>query len=278
LGTVGAAEELEGEDTMLTFFGSELVRLRGLKGVGQSDLAAATHCTQALVSKIENAKRVPSKDFARDADAFFGSDGHLSRLWPLAIKYAYPSWFRPYVDLEKAATVIRSFETMVVPGLLQTREYAHAILAARRTNDIETLLDARLERQAILERRDPPELWAVIDEGALRRNVGDGPTMRQQMQRLLDAVEHPNVVVQVVPSGVGAHAGIGGPFARLAFPEGHKQALPVVYIDGFLRGQILADPADVRSADRAYDLLMGSALSVSNSVDLIANVMKEVET
>jgi len=266
-----AAEELDGEDTMLKFFGSELVRLRGERGVGQVELARATHSSQALVSKIENANRVPSKEFAREADEFFETGGHLSRLWPLVILYAYPSWFRSFVELEKDASVIRSFETMVIPGLLQTRAYARATLEVGRTNDVDTLLDARMERQAIFDRDTPPELWVALDERAVRLKVGDGSVMREQLQRLIDVSERPSIVVQVVPASAGCHAGIGGPFASLSFAEGN----PVVYVDGFLQGQILADPEVVRTANRTYDLLMGAALPVPATVDLIARVMKE---
>lgn len=269
---MSAAEELNDEDSMLKFFGSELVRLRAAKGVGQIDLAAATHCTQAMVSKIENAKRVPSKEFAHAADDFFGADGHLLRLWPLVIKYAYPSWFRPYVELEKQAAIIRSFQTMVIPGLLQTRAYARATLEVGRTLGVDALLDARMERQAILERPAPPELWVVLDENVVRRRVGDGTLMRDQLQRLIDASEQPNTVIQVVPFGTGIHAGIEGPFSSLTFAEGH----PVVYADGFYQGQILADLDAIKAATRTYDLLMGAALPVPASVDLIADVMKEL--
>lgn len=264
-------EELDGTDSMLKFFGEEIQRLRGERGVSQEALASACHCTRTLVTKIEGGKRVPSKDFALAADRFFETGGHLVRLWPLVIRYAYPSWFRPYVELEQSASIIRSFETMVIPGLLQTREYAHAILAAGRGKDAEGLLDARMERQAILDGPAPPELWVTIDETALRRQVGDAATMRGQLQRLLDAAEQPSTVVQVVPHTAGAHAGIGGPFHSLTFAEGN----PVVYVDGFLRGQLLAEPTEIRAADRAYDLLMGSALSVQASIDLIAEALKE---
>jgi transcriptional regulator with XRE-family HTH domain len=256
---------------MLTFFGQEVQRLRAEHDVSQQALAEATYCTRTLVNKIENANRMPSKDFARHADDFFGTGGHLSRLWPLVALYAYPKWFRPYVQLEEQASIIRSFETMVVPGLLQTRDYAHAILSARRTNDVESDLDGRMERQAIFDRENPPELWVVLDETVLRRQVGTLAVMQRQLQALIDAVERPSTVVQIVPFSAGAHAGIGGPFASLVFQEG----TPVVYVDGFLKGQLLADPAEVRAADRAYDLLMGAALPVPQSIDLIAKVMKE---
>lgn len=268
---MAAQEELDGEDTMLKFFGSELVRLRNERGVGQKELAQATHSSQALISKIENADRVPSKDFTRDADEFLQTGGQLTRLWPLVIKYAYPSWFRPFVELEKQATVIRSYETMVVPGLLQTRAYAQATLTAGRSNDIETLLDVRMERQTIFDRSPAPELWVVLEEGALRRKVGDAGVMRGQLQRLLDVSETPSTVVQVLPNDSGCHAGIGGPFATLTFEKGN----PVVYADSFIQGQLLAAPKDVRAANRTYDLLLGAALPVQASVDLIARVMKE---
>lgn len=264
-------EEQSPEESMLNFFGQEVQRLRAERNASQQALADATFCTRTLVNKIENAKRTPSKDFARHADAFFQTGGHLSRLWPLVTLYAYPKWFRPYVQLEEQASTIRSFESMVVPGLLQTRDYAHAILSARRTNDVASLLDARMERQAILEREASPELWVVLDETVLRRPVGSSAVMRGQLHALIAASERPSTVIQVVPFSAGAHAGISGPFATLSFTEGD----PVVYVDGFLKGQLLADPAEVRAAYRAYDLLMGAALSVPQSIDLIARVLKE---
>ncbi|OLZ74279.1 hypothetical protein AV521_00890 [Streptomyces sp. IMTB 2501] len=270
-------QDLEGKDSLLAFFGSEVRRLRAKKGASQDALAKATHCTRTLVNKIENAVRVPSKDFAKEADEFLDADDHLTRLWPLVILYAYPSWFRPFVELEKQAAVIRTFGPSVVPGLLQTRDYAKATLTVGRTNDVDTLLDARMERQTILERDNPPELWVVIDETVLRRKVGDDRVMREQLQRLLDLSERPSIVIQVLPFSVGAHSGIAGAFHTLTFKEGTKDAptLPVVHVDGFLRGQLLADPADFKAAARAYDLLMGDALSVQASIDLIADVMKE---
>ncbi|WP_369364724.1 Scr1 family TA system antitoxin-like transcriptional regulator [Streptomyces sp. CG4] len=270
-------QDLKERDSMLTFFGSEVQRLRGKKGVSQDALAKATHCTRTLVNKIENAVRVPSKDFAKYADAFLDADDHLSRLWPLVILYAYPKWFRPFVELEKQATVIRTFEPTLVPGLLQTRNYARATLTVRRNNDVDTLLDARMERQTILERDDPPELWTVVHENALRLRVGDDRAMREQLKHLMDMSERPSIVIQVVPCSIGAHAGIAGAFHTLTFKEGIKDApaLPIVHVDGFLRGQLLADPADFKAAQRAYDLLMGDALSVQASIDLIADVMKE---
>ncbi|MDO0912304.1 helix-turn-helix transcriptional regulator [Streptomyces sp. DT2A-34] len=270
-------QDLKEKDSMLAFFGSEVQRLRGKKGASQDALAKATHCTRTLVNKIENAVRVPSKDFAKYADEFLDADDHLSRLWPLVILYAYPSWFRPFVELEKQAAVIRTLEPTVVPGLLQTRGYARATLAVGRTNDIDTLLDARMERQAILERGNPPELWALMDEAVLRRTVGGDRVMREQLQHLLNLSERPSIVIQVVPFGTGARAAAAGAFHTLTFEEGIKGAptLPVVHVDGFPRGQLLADPADFKAAERAYDLLMSDALSVRASIDLIADVMKE---
>ncbi|KUN99010.1 helix-turn-helix domain-containing protein [Streptomyces caeruleatus] len=270
-------QDLNDKDSMLTFFGSEVQRLRAKKGVPQEALAKATHCTRTLVNKIENAVRVPSKDFAKGADKFLDADEHLSRLWPLVILYAYPSWFRPFVELEKQAAVIRTLEPTVVPGLLQTRDYARATLAVGRANGIDTLLDARMERQAILERGTPPELWALMDEAVLRRKVGDGRVMREQLRHLLNLSERPSIVIQVVPFSSGARAAAAGAFHTLTFEAGVKgaPALPVVHVDGFPRGQLLADPADFKAAERAYDLLMGDALSVQASIDLIADVMKE---
>ncbi|MGP4004178.1 helix-turn-helix domain-containing protein [Streptomyces sp. 8N706] len=256
----------------LAFFGAELRLRREAAGISQSELAKVVHCAPSLLSKIESAKRVPKDDLAVLLDSALGTDGFFERLWPVMIKNAYPAWFRPYVELEEAAAEIWSFEVQVVPGLLQTESYAGALFAPARLPNAEDLVAARMTRQHILERDNPPKLWAVLDENVLRRAVGGPLIMAQQLQRLVESAQHPHVVVQVVPYDVGAHASMDGPFAGLTLDEGPD----VVYVDGRIRGLILADPADVKEHRYAYDLIRADALSPSASIDLIASVAKEL--
>ncbi|MFJ4921066.1 Scr1 family TA system antitoxin-like transcriptional regulator [Streptomyces sp. NPDC088725] len=268
------AKELDPTDSVLAFYASDLRRKREAAGMSQRALAKAALMAPSLLNKIEAAKRLPTRELSELVDDMFGTVDHFGRLWPLVIKYAYPTWFRPYVELEEAATKIRSFEAQVVPGLLQTEAYARAVFSARRPNRdiVEEQVTARLERQRILKRDAPPELWIVLDEHVIRRRVGRVDTMAGQLEELITAAETPSTVLQIVPYDAGCHAGVGGPFSTLALDEGPD----VVYVEGFLQGQILAEPEHVKEAARAYDLLTAVALSPERSIDLIADALKEL--
>lgn len=259
----------------LQHFGHEVRLARERVGMTRADLGKQAHCGYSLVAKIEIGGRVPTLYFAETCDRTFPhSYGRFERLWRLAIKHAYPSWFRPYVGLEEAASAIRSFEVQLVPGLLQTEEYARAVLSAGRLSSqrVEALLAARLERQRILARDTPPDLWVVLDENVLRRRVAPSKAFAAQLARLIEESEKPSTVIQVLPYAAGGHAGLGGPFSILSMDEGAD----ALYVDGFARGQILADPEVVKAALRAYDLLTAAALSTSASLDLIHTTMKEL--
>ncbi len=261
--------DLDSASSMLTFYGAEQRRIRTEAKMSQARLAKLVFCTPPLLCKIEAAQRVPSEELAVATDAALNTGGHFARLWPLVIKYAYPAWFRPFVELEEQATAIRSFETRLIPGLLQTEEYARAVLAGARPDKIEELVAARLNRQRILTRDDPPRLWVIIDENALRRNLGGPTVMRGQLARLLEATEVPRIVVQVVPADVRAHPA-HHPFWTLSFDEGPD----VLYVDGFQHGELRGEPGALTEAHGTYDLLRAIALPPDASIDLIARVMK----
>ncbi|MEV6976314.1 helix-turn-helix transcriptional regulator [Kitasatospora sp. NPDC093806] len=271
---MSAAAELDPTSSVLAFYATDLRRRREEAGIAQRALAKDWHMAPSLLNKIEAAKRMPNLEMSEWADDLFGSGDHFTRLFKLVIKYAYPTWFRPYVEFEEASTFIRSFENQLVTGLLQTEDYARAVLnAGRLSHDrVEELIVARMERQRILDRDNRAKLWVVLDENVLRRHPGRPDVMRAQFQRLLDAADDPRTVIQVIPYSVGAHAAMAGPFAALTLDEGPD----VLYVDGFVQGQIIVDPADVKAADHAYDLLMATALSPDASVDLIASAAKEL--
>ncbi|GAA1216072.1 helix-turn-helix transcriptional regulator [Kitasatospora nipponensis] len=268
------ADLLDPTESVLAFYATDLRRLRLEQNVSQRALAKQALMAPSLLNKIEAGTRLPTMDLSRAADATFGTGDHFARLWKLVIRYAYPSWFRPWVDLEEAATEIRSFEIQLVPGLLQTQDYARAVFAAGRPDPAacEELVAARLERQHILGGADAPELWVVLDELVLRRHVGGPDVMRAQLEHLIAAATIPRTVVQVVPFSAGAHSGAAGAFSLLTLDEGPG----VVYVEGFRQGQILGDPADVKAAQRAYDLLTAVALPPQASIDMIAAVAKEL--
>lgn len=272
---MGYADQLDPSESVLAFYATDLRRNREKAGITQRDFAKRALMAPSLLNKIEAARRMPSRELSELCDEVFDTGDHFRRLWPLVVRYAYPAWFRPFVELEEAATVIRSFEVQVIPGLLQTPDYARAVFAPRRpdSDKLDDQVAARLERQRILTRAQPPQLWVILDENVLRRHVGTTAVMRAQLERLVAAALQPRIVIQVLPYEVGSHAGVGGPFAILTLDEGPD----VVYVDGFLKGQILAEPEDVKATGHAYDLLRAVALSPERSIDLITNVMKELK-
>jgi len=260
----------------LKHFGQEVKLERELLGLSRAELGKKASSSYSLVAKIEAGERMPSLHFAQTCDRTFPhSNGRFGRLWPLVIKHAYPSWFRPFVAMEAVAAAIRSFQVQVVPGLLQTPDYAREVLMAGRlgAQRVEELLAARLERQRVLERENPPDLWVVLDQNVLRRRIGTPKVFAAQLAKVLEAAETPSTLVQVVPDDSGAHSGLAGPFAVLTMEEGPD----VVYVDSYAQGQILADPTIVKDAMRAYDLLQAEALPPRASLELIHTTLKELK-
>ncbi|QKW52413.1 helix-turn-helix domain-containing protein [Streptomyces buecherae] len=257
------------------FLGRQLRKLRTERGWSQTELATKAHTTGAMISYVENAKRVLAPDLARDLDATFGID-FFEELCPLVLAYAYPSWFLPYVELEREAKAIRSFQSQVVPGLLQTEEYARGTLAPWRPDNLDDLVAARLTRQALFDRDEPPHTWFILDEQVLRRRIGGPTVMRDQLERLLSAGRHPRCVIQVIPEAVAAHPGLSSAFTMLSFDQGEEKKPPhdVLHVDGFSRGRTALDPAEVNEGARAYDLLRSYALSPEESSDRIGEYME----
>jgi hypothetical protein len=186
---------------------------------------------------IETGRRIPTLDVAQRCDEALETGGTLTRMHRLVAGEAYPAWFRPFVELEKTATSLRSWQPMIVDGLLQTEDYAQAVLRAARPHDrdevIEQLVTARTDRQAVLLRDDPPRLWVVLDEGVLTRPVGTQAVMAAQLDRLLTAGRYPWVTIQIMPLSAGAHPGLLGPFVIAGFASGPD----IAYLDNALTGQ-----------------------------------------
>ncbi|MEV0275961.1 helix-turn-helix transcriptional regulator [Streptomyces sp. NPDC050610] len=267
--------------SLLGFFGSRVLKLRNAHGWSQTELAKKAHTTGAMISYVEHAKRVPSFDVACDLDTAFGVD-FFADLHPLVIRYAYPKWFLPYVELEEQATSICVFDSQVVSGLLQTEDYARALLESGRPDKVSDLVAARMTRQAVFEREDEPRCWIIMDENALERPLGGPEVMRAQLDRLLEAGGQPRTVIQVIPRSVVSHPGLAGPFTLLGFDQeggvktGTHPPHDVLYVDGFSQGRMALDHDEVAAATHAYDLLRGYALSPQESAELIRRHMEEL--
>src|ERR1700729_1687691 len=156
-------------------FAEELRRARSAAGLTQDQLAERVGYSPSLVAHVETGSRAPSLDFARRGDEALSTGGVLARLQPFGRSEAYPAWFRDWVEVEREAVSLRWFEPLLIPGLLQTEEDARAVLAAAPPaspeEEVERLVSARMDRQAILDQAGPPLLWVILDEGVLTRPV-----------------------------------------------------------------------------------------------------------
>jgi transcriptional regulator with XRE-family HTH domain len=262
----------------LVLFGDELRHWRLAAGLSQEQLGERIGYSAAQVGAVETARRMPSDDFARRADEALGTAGALVRLLGRLKKFlrnqAYPAWFRGWPNVEREAATLRSWEPMVVPGLLQTEDYARAILGVQPGTSeerLEELVGARLERQAVLAGEEPPFLWCLLDEGVLHRRMGSPKIMNDQLGHLVKMSERPQVTVQVVPHSVGAHPGTAGPFVIAGFGD----APSTVYLDTAVTGQIVETQGMVDQVTLVWEALRSEALPRAASRDLIAKIAEE---
>lgn len=254
-------------------FGREVRLERERLGMTRAELGNRAHCGYSLVAKIESGDRVAVREFAEACDEVFPhANGRFVRLWELVLMFAYPSWFRPYVRLEQTATIIRAYHPILVPGLVQTEGYARAIFQGRRPPNLDDLVTARMERQRILAREEPPRLWLILEEGVLRRGIAEPSVMARQFEQLRRIATNPHHVVQFIPGSTASYPAVGYPYSVLSFDEGAD----VVHADGFPAGHVIAESDAVRTARRAYDLLKATALPPEESVALLDSVLKEL--
>jgi transcriptional regulator with XRE-family HTH domain len=272
---MSALRDLDPASSVLAFFGAELRRLRTKAGLSQEELGQHISYSGSLVGMVETARRAPARDFAERCDEALATGGALARLWPLVSQEALPRWFRPFAEIERAATSIRSWEPLVIPGLLQTEDYARALITAWQPGDsreaVQQQTTARMERAQILDREDPPLLWMIISEAALRNPVGGPRVLRDQLTRLLDReAEHPKIIVQVVPLDAGAHPGLEGPLVLVARP-GEPD---VAYLEVQGQGRLVVASDEVDRYGLLYDLLRAVALPPDTSREMIAGCAK----
>ena len=259
--------------TWLHYWAAELVAWREFRGVTQSQLAAAINYAESTVAMIETAKRKPKPDFVERCDQALQTGGALKRLMEeLVERELVPDWLDRWRQIEAQATELNWFEIFVLPGLLQTPEYARAILAAGHTkpHDLEAQVMARLERQEILLKEDPPMLVTVMDDNAIQRLIGGEKVMHDQLMHLLELAEQPHIRLQIIPHDVGAYAGLTGPFV-IATMDGEQ----VVYQEAALRGHIIEGHRDVATFKRMWAALRADALPRKASLDLILKEAKQ---
>jgi Domain of unknown function (DUF5753) len=232
-----------------------------------------------LQESVGGSRLSPAQRFAIACDeAFPQMGGWFTRFYTGSRQWdgPYPRWFADWVDAEGRATVIRWWEPLLVPGLLQTAEYARALFKAWQTtegdDEVDQLVTARLDRQRIFDQTRPPSLWAVIDEGVLRRRIGGPKVMHEQLVHLAEAAERPMIKVHVIPAEVGAHIGLLGAFA-IADVAG--DAPGIVYFESPDQGETTRDPATVTKIILTFETLRSEALPRGASRELIMKIAEE---
>jgi len=251
--------EQAGPTVLRMLVGTQLRRLREARGITREEAGEAIRASESKISRLELGRVGFKPRDVADLLALYGvgGDGERTTLlavaeqanapgWWNAYNDVVPTWFEPYLGLEQAASVIRAYEVQFVAGLLQTEDYARAVIQLGHPTaapaEVERRVSLRTQRQRILHRPDPPKLWAFIDEAALRRPIGGAATMSGQLQHLIDIAQLPHVSVQVVPFSAGGHPAVGGPITILRFPQGR---LPdVAYIEQRDAASYLDKPAD----------------------------------
>ncbi|MDG9722219.1 DUF5753 domain-containing protein [Streptomyces sp. DH41] len=250
-------------------YGTELRRQRQLTEVSLDRLSDIVNYSKTQLHGVETAERLPLPPLSSKLDAAFGTGGLFEGLWSIIQRERYPDRYRRFMELADQATDIHEYAGHLVPGLLQTPAYARALLRVgdpeASGEEIERKVGLRVGRQGRLGEGDGPRLWALLEEGVLRRPIGGPATTREQLRALLSFAESPRIEVQVVPYAHGEHALLDSTLTLLTLPN----TTAVAYVESNYSGQLIEDPAEAMKRRRAYDLLRANALSPRESAAMI---------
>jgi transcriptional regulator with XRE-family HTH domain len=266
--------------------GAELRRHRDAAGVTIDVVADQLGCSASKVSRIETGHTSATPRDVKDMLDIYGVAGTESEeLVEIAREARVKGWWHPYstvltgayVGLEAAAQRVRAYEQQVVPGLLQSEQYAAAMIRAARpditSDEFQRRVHVRMERQSLLIQDDPIDLWVVLDEAVVSRPVGGDVVMRDQLKRLVKATDMPNVTIQILPFAVGAHAGMDGTFAILDFPEAEDPN--VVFAENATGGLFLEKSDELTKYVFIFDQIRATALPPEESHAMIAKLAEE---
>ncbi|MFF4527907.1 helix-turn-helix domain-containing protein [Streptomyces sp. NPDC001407] len=269
---------------------AELRRLRTGMQLTREDVTAQTGINTATLYRIETARVRPQQHTLIALLNLYGvpepqhgeiqalSQGASNQGWLRPYHSELPEEYTAYISFEAEARAVRNYESLFVPGLLQTEDYARAVikgvLPMASTREIEQRVQARIERQGVLTKSDPLHLWAIMDEASLRRMVGGPEVMHEQIRRLTAAIAEPHMMLQVIPFNAGAHAGMPGSFVLMSFPE--VEDPEIIYIDSMAGDLFLEAEADVRRYGAIFDNLRAVALSPDDTSRLLASLANEM--
>ncbi|MEV0754343.1 helix-turn-helix transcriptional regulator [Streptosporangium sp. NPDC050280] len=280
-----------GPTILRILLGSQLRRLRVAKDITREQAGYAIRASHAKISRLELGRVGFKERDVADLLTMYGVTDPEDRAPLLTLarqanapgwwhKYGdlLPNWFEVYVGLEEAASIVRTYEVQFVPGLLQSPEYARAVImlvhGAASTDEVDRRVSLRMARQKRLTRPDAPTLWAVMDEAVLRRPIGGPHVLRAQLDHLLDVVELPNVRLQIMPFERGGHAAAGGPFSILRFPE--RDLPDVVYMEQLTSALYVDKLEETDHYMQVMDRLCIQAYSVSESKRFLRDLREEL--
>ncbi|PSK90923.1 helix-turn-helix protein [Murinocardiopsis flavida] len=257
-------------------YGVEVRRLRVNMGLSQANMAKQLHISSPAVSSFENATRVPRRQTAEALDSVLSADGSLMRLWVETSNVeAYPSWMADLVEAEPVATFIREHQLALIPGLIQTEDYARAIYEAGNplssTEEIERLVEMRMKRQAVLTQSAPPTLWYVLDYAAVARPVGGPTVMAEQLARLIELAEQRRAHFQVIPLDYPRHPDLTSSFKILSF----KDKPDVMYTESRSQGTMSHDSKEVSEMSVIFGSLQSAALTEPATLDLLHQIRRD---
>jgi DNA-binding XRE family transcriptional regulator len=270
-----AAQRDPHDSPAIQAFGIALQKMREAGGLTKTGLAETIGYSPQFIGQIETARNVPSKTFAEDLDTYFKLDGLFLEFWKLIKgtrrRGAQPPGSSAYVELERTANTIRTFETRVIPALFQTDDYARALLTSIMSpDDIDEALRAQTERKTLFDRRNPPHIFLVIDEVALRRKIGSPDIAREQLAHLLRLSERPEISIQVLSQDTDYYVAFSGSFTVLEF----KGDSDVVYLESAGQGTLIDRPPTVATCAMRFDLLRGHAYSITESRAILEETME----
>ena len=280
-----------GPTVLRILLGAQLRRLREARGFTREDAGWEIRGSGSKISRMELGRVSFKERDIKDLLTLYGVTDEQEREqlvslarqanapgWWQRFGDVLPSWFQAYLGLEAAASLIRTYEIQFVPGLLQTRDYARAVISlghvGASTADIERRTDLRIERQQkILDKPNPPQVWAVLDEAVLRRPLGGPEVMRAQLEALIEISKRPHVQLQIMPFRTGGHAAAGGPFAILRFPD--RELPDVVYVEQLTSAIYLDKREDVDHYAIAMERVCVDAEPPNQTAVILGKILQE---
>ncbi|MCW2901020.1 MAG: transcriptional regulator, family [Streptosporangiaceae bacterium] len=255
------------------FLAKEIRHARATKGMKLEELGKAVYVSESLIRAWEKGRRMPQPDHLVRLEEVLGTNGYLSRVVNDLVSGTVPfEWMGKWLEIERQATSLLTYEPLVIPGLLQAEPYARALLRFSKQTpvDMEEQVSARLARQSILSGEDPPAFVAVIDEAVLHRPIGGPDVMQEQLLHVIDLAERTDIVIQVIPFDVGEYAGLAGAFV-IASMDGRE----FTYLDNAMSGEVIESADGVAAVKRTWEALRGDALPKRASIDLIQKATKK---